>query len=459
MKTILLSFISLSLCLSTLFAQDVKPFKNGDRVVFVGNSITCGGHYHSYIWLYYMTRFPEMRIDVFNEGIGGDIAEMIYARLDKVFEHNPTVLTLTFGMNDTGYMNFMDEQGKERGDARLEKTFTDYKLLEEAYKKYKKADKILIGGSPYDETTGGPNKSPFPGKNERIQIIGRMLEESAKKNKWAFVDFNQPMVDINAREQKVDSAFSFCGWDRVHPTTDGHMVMAYLFLKAQGFSGKPVADIVIDSKTGTIDLAENCNISSLQATPTSVTFNYKANSLPYPIDGKRYDNETKSQADALKVIPFMEEMNREGLAIKGLGNGYYNLKIGNRVIKRYTAQELARGINMAELKDTPQYQKALRIMEMNERRWRLEREMREFFWIEYNVMRKTGMLWKCDEAAVDTLLKYSPKDIFVKMNGEYWLKFRSKAVRDNCVKEQQELTEKIYQLNKPEELAIVIEKI
>ena len=31
-------------------------------MVFVGNSITHGGHYHSFIWLYYMTRFPDKPI-------------------------------------------------------------------------------------------------------------------------------------------------------------------------------------------------------------------------------------------------------------------------------------------------------------------------------------------------------------------------------------------------------------
>ena len=34
-------------------AQTIAPFKDGDRVVYLGNSITDGGHYHSYIWLYY----------------------------------------------------------------------------------------------------------------------------------------------------------------------------------------------------------------------------------------------------------------------------------------------------------------------------------------------------------------------------------------------------------------------
>ena len=46
-----------------LQAQITIPrFEEGERVVFVGNSITHGGHYHSFIWLYYMTRFPDKPI-------------------------------------------------------------------------------------------------------------------------------------------------------------------------------------------------------------------------------------------------------------------------------------------------------------------------------------------------------------------------------------------------------------
>ena len=60
MKRILLS-LAAALCMSaSAAAQTVAPFKDGDRAVFLGNSITDGGHYHSYIWLYYMTRFPYM---------------------------------------------------------------------------------------------------------------------------------------------------------------------------------------------------------------------------------------------------------------------------------------------------------------------------------------------------------------------------------------------------------------
>ncbi|MDB5060443.1 MAG: hypothetical protein JWP67_286, partial [Mucilaginibacter sp.] len=83
---------------SAAHAQKVASFKAGDRVVFVGNSITDGGHYHSYIWLYYMTHFPNMRITCFNAGIGGDAIGQIADRFDDdVLSKKPTVLTLSWG--------------------------------------------------------------------------------------------------------------------------------------------------------------------------------------------------------------------------------------------------------------------------------------------------------------------------------------------------------------------------
>ena len=88
-----------------LQAQTTIPrFEEGERVVFVGNSITHGGHYHSFIWLYYMTRFPDKPITIMNAGIGGESAWDMKDRLDyDVFNRKPTYVTLTFGMNDTGY--------------------------------------------------------------------------------------------------------------------------------------------------------------------------------------------------------------------------------------------------------------------------------------------------------------------------------------------------------------------
>ena len=458
MKKLIVLAMSLMLAAESVQAQNIPPFKAGDRVVFVGNSITCGGHYHSYIWLYYMTRFPNMRMDMFNEGVGGDHVRLMSKRLDKVFEHKPTVLTLTFGMNDTGYMDFTLPENQETGRMNVMAACKAYKEIEKAYKQYSGASKILIGGSPYDETTRF-NKVPFPGKNKYIQDISIFLKEQAEKNCWSYVDFNQPMVEINAREQKADSTFTLCGGDRVHPTTNGHLVMAYLFLKAQGMAGKPVADVIIDAGTKSVKQHENCTVSDLSVTPKGVSFTYLAKALPYPMDHSHYSGERYTQADALDVIPFMDEMNYEGLTVSGLADGYYLLKIAGKEIARLTAGELRRGVNLAQYENTPQNEQAQKIRSMNEQRWFMEREMREYYWMEYNLMRDKGLLWASNEAAVDTMLKYRKINPFVNMLKDYWLRFMYEDVRKDNEQEQRDLVDCIYKENKPQTLKVELIKL
>ncbi|MGV8963732.1 MAG: hypothetical protein ACOH2V_10200 [Candidatus Saccharimonadaceae bacterium] len=46
-----------------------------------------------------MTHFTNQRIDIFNEEVGGDVVKQMYQWMDKVFEHQPTVVTLSYGMN------------------------------------------------------------------------------------------------------------------------------------------------------------------------------------------------------------------------------------------------------------------------------------------------------------------------------------------------------------------------
>src|SRR5207302_10896008 len=63
-----------------------QPFKSGDTVCFVGDSITHGGTYHAIVALYYATRFPDRELRTFNCGIGGDRASGIMS--DEKFRLN-----------------------------------------------------------------------------------------------------------------------------------------------------------------------------------------------------------------------------------------------------------------------------------------------------------------------------------------------------------------------------------
>ncbi len=82
-------------------------FKDGDRIVMMGDSITEQHRYSTYLELWTLTRFPAWNLTFRNVGIGGDGAPGGNNRFKRdVLCHNPTAMTVNFGMNDaTGDFN------------------------------------------------------------------------------------------------------------------------------------------------------------------------------------------------------------------------------------------------------------------------------------------------------------------------------------------------------------------
>ncbi|WP_345210948.1 SGNH/GDSL hydrolase family protein [Mucilaginibacter gynuensis] len=432
-------------------AQTVAPFKNGDRVAFVGNSITDGGHYHSYIWLYYMTRFPDMRVTFFNAGIGGDIAKQIARRFDDdVLNRNPTVVTVTWGMNDTGYMEWFADNAQETFRKRLDTSIKYYHIIEEKLKRLPNVKKVLVASSPYDETTTSAPNNLYKGKSAALLQIAEFQEAAAKKNQWGFIDLNRPMTAINKQGQATDPAFSLTPNDRIHPDNDGHMVMAYLILKAQGLANNSVANVQIEAGSQKVVKAENAVVNKLSRTTNDITFNYLAKALPYPLDTvvRGWGNHRR-QADALKVIPFIKEFNQEVLAVKGLASGKYSLQIDGQAIGNWSADDLAKGINLAEQTNTPQYQQALQVMALNEERWEIERRFRNHAFIEFNVLFDRGLYNADNAVAMDTVNAVAKREIFVAGNKSTYLTSQYKSVRQAWQMEMDLLLAQIYKLNKP----------
>jgi lysophospholipase L1-like esterase len=93
------------LCAAFGLSDDVR-FVDGDNWCAIGDSITHGGDYHKDIYLYYVTRFPRERINLFNCGIGGDTAPGTLRRMEyDIMNHKPTVATIILGMNDVWWVN------------------------------------------------------------------------------------------------------------------------------------------------------------------------------------------------------------------------------------------------------------------------------------------------------------------------------------------------------------------
>src|SRR5207253_10921281 len=105
-------FSTAALVLSAGFLTAAEPnndffFQRGDRIVFLGDSITEQYQYSSYIELYLTTRFPNWNLTFINAGIGGDTASGGADRFAAhVLAEKPTAVTIDFGMNDGGYGRF-----------------------------------------------------------------------------------------------------------------------------------------------------------------------------------------------------------------------------------------------------------------------------------------------------------------------------------------------------------------
>ncbi|MES2810322.1 MAG: hypothetical protein V4619_16935 [Bacteroidota bacterium] len=125
------------------------------------------------------------------------------------------------------------------------------------------------------------------------------------------------------------------------------------------------------------------------------------------------------------------------------------MKIDNKLIGRYTTAELEKGINLAAITITPQYQQALAVMHLNEERWEIERRLREYYWIHYSILKPKGLLFNDSDATVDSLQKYARRDFFVGATLPTYRKARFKNVRDAWQKEIEMLTNQLYTINKP----------
>ena len=462
MKHKILYLISALLMLpATMQAQQLQPFRQGDRVAFVGNSITDGGHYHSYLWLYYMTRFPEQRLWMMNCGIGGDTSTEILNRLQAdVIDRNPSVILLTYGMNDAGLFELYADTAEVWSEQRIRLARENLNKMEQQLKDLADTRIVMIGTSPYDEKTR-MNNNIFPHKAANITRMVSDQEQVARRNHWEFFNFNDLMTRFNEARQQQDSTFTLCGSDRIHPDNDGHMYMAYLILKAQGMSGLPVADICIDVRKKHIERAENCSVSGLSISKDGrVAFDYLARSLPYPLDtiarGGMEFKRPQSQITTL-VPDFQREMNAEMLCLKNLKKGLYRLSVDDILIDTFTAEQLDEGVNMADYMQTPQMQQARRLMTLNEDRWDMERRLRDWAWVEYDFFLKNGYADVTTPEAHAFYEQERQSNWWVASRRDIYAKMENPGVVSACHTYMEHIVDAIYRLNKPVTHRITIE--
>ncbi|AUP80546.1 SGNH/GDSL hydrolase family protein [Flavivirga eckloniae] len=427
-------------------AQTLPVFKENDKVCFIGNSITQDGRYHMLFQTYFATQFPGNNVSFYNCGVSGDVTEGVLYRLDKdILSLKPDYAFVMLGMNDIQLGLY--ESGVTVDSTLIAKRKNAlnryYELTEELSGLLKKNDIKTIFFTPtiYDQTSKIECPNKFGG-NDALADCAVHIRKLAKKYNAPLVDFHPLMSEINAKGQERDSTFTIIGHDRVHPGDVGHFIMASEIIKTI-YPPDVVSKIHINAKENTITQSVNCDVTII-ANPSKLKFHVLEKSLPFPVASK-YD-------DALDLISFPENFNKQIIKVDGLKKRSYRLKIDGISIGEFSKKELEGGIDLSKYKKTPQYKQALDVFNLCEAYHKVNGKLRTIALIEYKNLRKYKgpNINKDKRAYLDEELKKQEgkpwHPYLVKMCNQY---FEVLPKQDALWQELKDVRGKIYQQNVP----------
>jgi lysophospholipase L1-like esterase len=328
-------------------------FKDNDRVVFLGDSITEQRLYTTYIEVYTLTRHPEWKLWFRNVGWGGDTSwlrqrahpdekqlfaadeatqqKMVEDSVSRglrrdVLPLKPTAITIKFGMNDFAYQKFREDIFKTYVRSQSELA----KVLEA-----NGARVAFLTPQPIEDKRPDPDKDI---KNQSLRQFSDGLKELAAKQNALFVDQFDPYMAIMMRERAADPAAFVGGGDAVHPGPAGHTIMAWAVLKGLGATAL-VSRAEVDGAAGKVLASEGCRITNLKAEQGTVAFDRADDALPMPIDPKA--------EPALKLAPILQDLDQYELKVAGLPAGTYELSIDGESVGKASNEDLAKGWNLA----------------------------------------------------------------------------------------------------------------
>jgi len=362
MKKILLAFVVLFITIASLFAQDFKQplaaidLKDGDTLVFLGDSITHQCLYTQYVEDYFYTRYPDRRIRFHNAGIGGDRAWDALARFDDdVAAYKPKYVTILLGMNDGSYTNFCPAVF-----GTYEKDMTQ--LLDKLAAIG--ANAIPMTPTMYDARAASLREQKrwrYPYYNAVLAFYGTWLREVAGERGLGFVNMWTPLNDLTVQERKKDPKFTLIA-DAIHPDAPGQVIMATSIINDM-VPRSTVSGIILSlqPKTGKyIAAGFNGKATDLQASDDKLAFTFHANALPWVLPPEA--------ALGTTLTHLGHRYSNEKITVRNLKPGKYELRIDGQLVGAYLDGQLAFGVELENNEKTPQYQQALKVAMLNKER-------------------------------------------------------------------------------------------
>lgn len=325
-------------------------FQPGDRIVFLGDSITEQYQYSTYVEMYLTTRFPDGKFTFLNAGIGGDTANGGANRFQgHVLDEKPTAVTINFGMNDGGYGAFDPNRQK----VFLEKTEAMLKMATDA-----KVRVALLSPNAVDRR----NKTNGAQYLETQKEFYAPLKDLAAKYQVAYVDQYGVTRAATERMEKDDPKAEKAKpyYDGFHTSPPGGLLMAHAILTGLK-APAVVSDVVFDPANVDASRTVGCKITvdNFKGPPPGgkldrLTFTRTDEALPMPV-----------QKDWLPMLPYtngLKDLNYYGLTVKSLADGDYTLSIDGVEVGKYSAKQLADGVNLGLLTAGPVWEQGNKVL-------------------------------------------------------------------------------------------------
>ena len=308
--------------------------KENDFLAICGDSITEQKLYSVYIEDYLLMCKPTQNLRAMQFGWGGEVVPGFLGRMSNVLRFPVTAATTCYGMNDGGYAALTPERGTayREGMTKIVDTFQ------------KSGVRVIVVGSPgavdtkffkFGETTPAIY-------NKTLSELRDIAKQVAAEQKVSFADVHSVMIDVMAKAKaKYGEDYPVGGKDGVHPLANGHVVMAYAFLKALGVDGN-IGTITVDLAANKAEASDGHKVLSSNAG----TIEIESSRYPFCFSGDPKDPNATS--GVIEFFPFNQDLNRYLLVVKNPGEGVAKLKVTwGATSKEYDAAALAKGVNLA----------------------------------------------------------------------------------------------------------------
>ena len=331
-KSFLLASVLVAASLPALADFLVQP---NDVVGICGDSITQQHLYSADMEEYLLMCQPTAGQKIVQFGWSGEQAPGFLARLGTdVFPFKPTVATTCYGMNDGHYAALTDDVAST-----YRKAQTD---VVEALKKGGVRAIVLGSSKCVDSFYFKHPNCTADVYNKTLGALADIDKDIATKEGVVYADvFGITLDTMQKAKAKFGENYEIAGGDGVHPSPNGHLVMAYAFLKALGCDGN-IGTITVEMGLNQATGSPGQEIVSYK----DGTVDVKSTRYPYCFTGDPNSNDSGSTARIVTVLPFNQDLNRYMLIVKGITTPNAKVTWGS-VTKQYAAADLAKGVNLA----------------------------------------------------------------------------------------------------------------